>query len=298
MTFPTPTSKENMYSILQDIFYYYRIQREADTGVNLAPLVLQRMTYTDMTAQELRAKAEKNVQAAQQKKLSEYKKALSDEIFELNQKVNSYTALSVSAKQATRAAYAETRRKAERDATKRGIAQSSAVIDRLTYIDTEMTAALTAIDQDYGEKTAAAQAKIARLNYDLSEAENFFGTTFDCEVIAEEVRLKDEEDKLKREIFKYNNGLDEKELRHANGVITTTRSLELRYMNVASNFFTKDQLVEMGYYRDAISCVTAYYNTLESLAAYRDISADTKVPVYLDDYYPNILYMYRTRAGL
>ena len=68
-------------------------------------------------------------------------------------------------------------------------------------------------------------------------------------------------------------------------------------MNIASNFFTKDQLVEMGYYTDAIACVRAYYDTLSAVAAYQQIAHDTKVAIYLDDYYTNVVYKYKTLAG-
>ena len=67
-------------------------------------------------------------------------------------------------------------------------------------------------------------------------------------------------------------------------------------MNIASNFFTKDQLVEMGYYKDAIDCVCAYFDTLNPVTAFQQIAHDTKVAIYLDDYYSNVVYMYKSLA--
>ena len=120
---------------------------------------------------------------------------------------------------------------------------------------------------------------------------------FSYEVAAEKDRLKAEEEKLKREIFKYNNGLDEKEQRAANSKLSTERSLELKRIDISVNAFTKDQLVEMGYYTDAINCVCAYFDTLSALTAYQQIAHDTKVAIYLDDYYSNVVYMYKTLAN-
>ena len=170
------------------------------------------------------------------------------------------------------------------------------MIDRIADLSTALAAEITAIDADYDEKIATAQAKISRLQSDLTGADTYYSGVFACEVLAEKEKIKAEEEKLQREIFKYNNGLDEKEQRAANSIITTTRSLELRYMNIASNFFTKDQLVEMGYYKDAIDCVCAYYDTLSAVTAFQQIAHDTKVAIYLDDYYSNVVYMYKTLA--
>ena len=53
----------------------------------------------------------------------------------------------------------------------------------------------------------------------------------------------------------------------------------------------------MGYYTDAINCVCAYFDTLSALTAYQQIAHDTKVAIYLDDYYSNVVYMYKTLAN-
>ena len=294
MTFDTPTTKDEMYEILQEIFYYYRIRREADTGVNLSELSLTRMTYTPMTDEQITAKAQALVKSAQEEKLLNYKIKLTDEIAELTARVAALGTQKTAAEAAARESYAQASQKAEREAVKRGIAESSAVIDRIAQIQTALAAEIIAIDADYDQKIATAQARITALSADLTGADTYYAQVFSYEVLAEKEKIKDEEDKIIREVFKYNNGLDEKEQRSANSIITTTRSLELRYMNIASNFFTKDQLVEMGYYTDAIACVRAYYDTLSAVAAYQQIAHDAKVAIYLDDYYTNVVYMYKT----
>ena len=297
MNFATPTTKNQMYEILQEIFYYYRIRREADTGVTLNELELDRMTYTPLTEQQITAKAQAALAGAQAEKVLNYKKKISDEIYELGVKVTTYGAQKTAAENAARSSYAAATTKAEREAIKRGIAESSAVIDRIADLSTALAAEITAIDLEYDDKIAAAQAKISRLQADLAGADTYYSQVFGYELAAEKEKIREDEEKLAREIFKYNNGLDEKEQRAANSIISTTRSLELRYMNIASNFFTKDQLVEMGYYEDAINCVCAYYDTLNEVTAYQQIAHDTKVAIYLDDYYSNVVYMYKSLAN-
>ena len=297
MNFATPTSKSQMYEILQEIFYYYRIQREATEEIELNDLELTRLTYTPMTDADRAAKAQTNLSAAQAEKVLNYKKKISDEIYELGVKITTYGTQKTASENTARASYAAAITKVEQEAIKRGIAQSSAVIDRIAELETELAVKITEIDADYDEKIAVAQAKISRLQTDLTGADTYYSQVFNYEVLAEKAKIKDEEDKLQREIFKYNNGLDEKEQRAANSLATTRRSLELRYINITNNYYTKDQLVEMGYYKDVIDCVCAYFDTLSAVAAYQQISHDTKVAIYLDDYYANVVYMYKTLAN-
>ena len=54
----------------------------------------------------------------------------------------------------------------------------------------------------------------------------------------------------------------------------------------------------MGYYADVIDCVCAYYDTLPVLTAYQDLASENKLAIYLDDFYQDIVYMYKSRAGL
>ena len=57
MQWETPTTKQKMYEVLQDIFYYYRIRREAWDDLDLVPLELTRMEFTSLSDQELLEKA-------------------------------------------------------------------------------------------------------------------------------------------------------------------------------------------------------------------------------------------------
>ncbi|MBQ7348506.1 MAG: hypothetical protein IJW47_00785 [Clostridia bacterium] len=58
MAFPTPTTKEEMFSILKDIFYYYRVKRAEFEEIVLVPLSLKRMEYTPLDDEKLLEKAQ------------------------------------------------------------------------------------------------------------------------------------------------------------------------------------------------------------------------------------------------
>ena len=74
--------------------------------------------------------------------------------------------------------------------------------------------------------------------------------------------------------------------------------MELRFLDISSGEFTHDQLVEMGYYEDVIKCVCGYYDTLSASNAYYDITSEKKLAIYLDEYYSEIIYTYKLRAGI
>lgn len=297
MVFPTPTTQAEMYETLKDIFYYYRIRREEDTGVTLTVLSLTRMTYTPPTDQQRRTQAETALKSSQEERLIAYKKKLSDEIAALNAEITATAANKETLKTKARESYAAASDKAERDAIKRGIAESSAALDRIADIATALAAELAEIDAAAAAKTAAAQARITALTADLNGAEDYFEDVFEYEILAKIDELKQKEEETAREVFKYNNSLDEKEQRSANSVATAMRQMQLKYLDVNSDFFSKDELIEMGYYNDVIDCVCAYYDTLSALTAYQTLAHDRKAAVYLDDYYANVVLMYKTLAN-
>lgn len=298
MTFTSPTTEDQMYSVLQDIFYYYRIRRDPDSGVSLEPLDLTRETFTPSTNQALRSKAQTAVAPAQALRLLNYKATLEDEIAELTAKIAVYEQQKTAKIAAARSDFAEASSKAQADAIKKGIAQSNVVVDRIAELNLELAARIDAIEDEIDEKIAVATARRTALNAKLTAANTYYSDVNEYEILAKIEDLKDAEAKIVREVFKYNNSLSEREQRSSNTLLSTMRELELRYLDITSKTFSKDELVEMGYYDDVIKCVCDYYDTLSDVAAYHGIVNNRKVAIYLDDYYSNIVYMYKTRANL
>ena len=68
-------------------------------------------------------------------------------------------------------------------------------------------------------------------------------------------------------------------------------------MEIKSNYFTVEQLFEMGYYNDVMDCISAYYDLLDANEAYQDIVNESRLVFYLDDYYQDVVYMYKMRAS-
>ena len=104
--------------------------------------------------------------------------------------------------------------------------------------------------------------------------------------------------KTEREVFKYNNGILEKETRYRNTIKQAEATLKLQFLEISMGEYTKDQLVDMGYYQDVIDCVTSYYDKFSAAEAFQKITDEKKLAVYLDDMYAEVIYAYRSKAGL
>ncbi len=299
MQFTTPTTKTQMYSVLKDIFYYYRIQRETYQPTTLGGLTLTRENYTAPTAAELRSKAETLVAPAQELRLANYKGEIEDDIIKLSEKKAKVAADLVSDKSKAESEYEKSRARIEKEVAKKGLSGSSVALSRLTALENEKNAELAVLNSAATEKTSEYSAQITALNTKKANAESHFSSVCEKEILAKIEELKDKEEEKKRDVSRYNNGLSEKEQRYANTVKQASANLQLKHASVINaTEYTQDQLVEIGYYTDVINCVSGYYDTLSAQTAFSDMKNEGNLIIYLGDYYPDLLYLYRTRAGL
>jgi hypothetical protein len=68
-------------------------------------------------------------------------------------------------------------------------------------------------------------------------------------------------------------------------------------MEIQSSEITKDQLIDVGYYEDVLTCVEGYFNALSPLDAYNEILQESRLMIFMDEYYEHIVYLYKLRAG-
>jgi len=292
MEFNLPTTKGEMYAILNDLFYYYRIRREGYEEINLQPLNLTRMEYQPATDEELKVKAEKLVAAQKSRELSDYKSKLSREITVLAEKITLAESNAVREVEAVEKLYADSIEAVLKKATVAGIYSSSIMVDKTAQLEDSKNKSIQEITSKNNENIASLTAQKTALEYELSAAEDYFKSSHEADTDKKLTELIDEREKTVREVFEYNNALDEKEQRYINTIKQTNASLKLRFLDISTGHFTKDQLVDMGYYEDVIRCVCGYFDRLDPSAAFQDIGSEKKLAVYLDDYYQDLVYMY------
>lgn len=298
MNFTLPTTKQAMYDTLQDIFYYYRIRRESFQELELEPLTLPRITYIELTTAQLETKARDILSSQQQKEILKATQEIEEKIayYQSVSSAAEQTYLTVSQNIIER--FNQSQEKIQTEATKKGLANSSIILDKLAQLEVEKNSQLTVAETEKNLKINECEVQLLALNNKKAQINATYAQMFEKEVIVKRNELQEEQQKIAREIFKYNNSLEEKEQRYQNTILQANAELRLKYNQMNGQFFSKDQLVEMGYYADVVDCVCGYYNTLDALTAYNDILSESKLAVYLEDYYDSIVYLYRSKAGL
>ena len=296
MQFNLPTTKEQMYQILNDLFYYYRVRREGFEEVNLIDLNLTRLEFLEKTEQELIETASTLLSAKHEREKKDYLSDIDLKVLELNKKISLLEENTTKQIEEIISMYNESIVKVENQAVKAGLINSSIVADKTAVLEEAKNQKIAMITQEKDEKVASILSEIEGLNLKKLNSEQYFSSIHQKEIDAKVVELKDKEEQKKIDVFKYNNSLDEKEQRYSNTIKESKCSLKLRFLDISSGEYTKDQLIEMGYYNDVMRCVAGYYDTLEPLPAYQDMLDEKKLCIYLEDYYETFVHSYRFNA--
>ena len=298
MQFAKPTTKNQMYATLKEIFYYYRIKRVEYEDVQLKPLSLRRIEFTPLTDTELKSKAEKLVAREQAAQIRQRTREYEERANKLRKLAVEVDASAVKLVQSVTEEYKKAQEELLSKAEDIGLTNSTVLLEQISLLESEKTQKLSQIEQDRVNKQADIEAEIQEINYETAYVYTYFSSEHTKQETQKYLEIKDEQDKLIREIQKYNTSLDEKEQRYDNTILESNASLKLRYLQICAEGLTKDQLIEMGYYEDILECVCGYYDTLSPVDAFRDIANDPKIAVYLDDFYTQIVYMYQSRVSV
>ena len=297
MQFDLPKTAEEMINTLQEIFRFYRLEREVYVPAEMDPITLEELEFTPLTESQLQTKAETLLKAKQDKLIISETEEIEERISSLNVQVAEINANASAQLELVNLTFSETENKLKQQATENGLYYSSVMLDRLSKLESEKNEKILAITSERDQKITAINGEISALNTKKSNLKSVYNQMFSKEVVAKKLQLKDEQDELVRSVFKYNNSVSEKYQRSKINIEEINATLRARFMEINSEMLTKDMLVEMGYYEDVIKCVTHYYDTYFTPAeAYTDIKTNTKIIPYLDDYYEHVVYKYRINA--
>ena len=288
MDYQTPTTAEEMYEVLEQIYYDYRLKIDGYEDAGLVDLVLDKMEFTPKTEEELLIEARTLVTPWYDAELLKAKKVNSAKIDALKKQLNQLVKEIL-----------ESGKKIEKEAIKKGYYNSDLMLQKIAKIEEVKLEKLQEIENEFLTKKMDISNEISTLEECAENLENDYELYFDNKIQAKFLELKEAQEEREREIFKYNNGLVEKEKRNKNSNISANASLKLRYLEIRTKAYSREELVDMGYYNEVIKCVYAYYNSIENhQQAYTQFLNDTKVIVYLEDYYENVLAVYRAKAEL
>lgn len=296
MTFELPKTLEQMYETLDSIFHYYRLTKGDYTQVVLPELKLNRLNVTFDDDAGLRSKAETMVLPDQLREQNEYEQDLNDQIAEIDQKIELEQINAQSELDEVNRIYDESIGKIQRQVSSSGLNYSSVAIDKTTSLEEGRNQKIVQINSKCNDVLSTLYARRRVVENRLAQASTHFTNAHAKDVDKKFLELKNEQMQLQNDVFKYNVSLDEKEQKYANGIKKAEASLTLQYLQITVAEYSKSQLIDMGYYADIIRCICGYFDTLAPSTAYDLFRSENKVAVYLEEYYQQILYMYKINA--
>ena len=298
MEFNTPTTLAELYKTLSEIYYYYRVRREGYEDAEMEELVLDKMEYSVPTEEEFKEKAQTLLSAQFEREELEYINSLDATLKGLESKLTSLNDSVNTRIRDINELYEQSIEKVESRAVKSGLINSSIVADKTAALEKAKNEQIALILEKRDEDVATLIAQTEELQTKIDGADEYFKALREKELDKKILELKDESEKTEREVFKYNNGILEKETRYRNTIKQAEATLKLQFLEISMGEYTKDQLVDMGYYQDVIDCVTSYYDNFSAAEAFQKITDEKKLAVYLDDMYAEVIYAYRSKAGL
>lgn len=298
MEYTMPTTKEEMFSTLKLLFAYYRYNREEYVEQEIVPLNIEKLSYVELTEQELMEKARKILKPKQEERILKAKAEVQKKIDEIAYKVR----LANVAMDKCKENYTEEYWKNYEEQIDNMFDKHKYLLAQYNFIysyspDYFLTEDLKTMDQKHQAIVAILDEELSVYEAELQGLEEYFMLISEQEIEAKYLELLDEQEKTKREVFKYNNAIDEKIQRYENSLKQANATLKLKLLAIRAEPLPKETLIELGYYNKAMEVVCAYYNTLSAIDAYRDMSNEPTLALYLEDYYQDILYLYKMKAS-
>ncbi len=175
----------------------------------------ERMTYDAPTDEEIAASAESSLASY----AAAGKSSIDNEIASLIEKYGSEKSANGAAYQNTlkslNEAYERAVEEVNNDALRRGLARSSIATGNAAALSREKASASAVAAADYEKVNAEIDAEIAGLEAKRQKAMDEFNIAYTAKLTEEINRLKEEREKKKAEVIKYNNTLSEKENEYA-----------------------------------------------------------------------------------
>lgn len=293
-----PTSKAEMYEQLEEIYLEYRNINQTVGNMTLETLKIDKIDYTPKTEEELLLEARELLQPWYNE---EYEKRLSNldtqyRVYYI--KKQDLLTKETAEHEAFEQNIEERIEDLEKKALEHGFANTELFMDAYAKITEQSVNGQAKITSKYDDLRQELTNKMAEIEVEKAGLQEKYQNYLSHKISAKIVELREEDKKHNIEVLKYNNGVEEKLQRSINGNISANATLKLKFMEITSGGFSKDDLIQRGYYRKVIKCVSDYYtyNYGTYAAAYTDILNEHNLMIYLEDYYVSVLELLRMRA--
>ena len=300
MAYATPTTKTEMYDILNEIYIDYRVRKEPFEALELENIVLNKLTYSPKSYETKKTEAEVYVQPwyddtyeSMQKEISRNKLALT------SQKEN---VLENKTKQIAQIKlhYEDLQTQLEEKALHYGYNSSELLINEINELKSQLAQELARIEEEYAYKINKIDEEIAELKVEENQLNTRLSNLFNNRVSARMLEIQEAEKQLEMSIIKYNNDIEEKMQKSRNSNLNANANLRIKHIEIQAKGYTKEELIQRGYYTHMIDCVTAFYTSSyfsSPYNAYVDLLNEVQLIVYIDEFYSDVLELFRVRAG-
>ncbi|MBE5756197.1 MAG: hypothetical protein E7342_00175 [Clostridiales bacterium] len=297
MVFRTPTTKGELKEVLKEIYDHYRNQKDQFEEVVLEDLALEKINFTPKTDKELTNLATDFYQHIHLDEKKQRRENIESSISSLNNEKASLTIQVEKLKEDLEKRYEVLKEEAEENAIKRGLINSTVILNKISDLEKEKINKLADIDFEFALKSSSIDEKITGLTIDLNEIDDFFTLKHADDIKKKKAELKEKDEEKNLEELKYNNQVEEKLVKYSNTLKRTRQELYLEYLKIKAQGLTDEELIASGYYSAVIKACNAYYYTISPNDAYSDFLNDEDMPIYLGCFYSNLLTLYTSRLA-
>ena len=293
MEFTTPTTEKEMLAILKEIYTFYRIKKDPFSVPELPTISLQEIHFEKMTEEEIFAHAKELLKGEHQKEILQKKESLEKQILEKISLIEKEKERAVEKEKELILNCSEKIKILEEDGEKNGLIKGSVIGKKKLDLFEKRNAEIEEKKKESLKTINKLQGEIASLNECLDNVEEYFLTAHQSEIESKVAELKQKQFEFMVEVQKYNNSVQERNIKYANYIESTRANLELKYIEIRSEPFTKEELIEIGYYEDVINCVNAYYAQIDDSRVYNEFVKCPQLVMYLEDFHTTLQTFYK-----
>ena len=289
-----------MYEILNEIYIDYRIRKEPFEALELENIVLDKLTFSPKSYDTKKTEAQVYVQPwyddtyeSMQKEISRNKYGL------IKQKESVLENKNIQVAQ-VKLHYKDLQTELEEKALHYGYNSSELLINEINELKSQLAKELERIEEEYTDKINKIDEEISEITVQESQLNARLTNLFNHRVSARMLEIQEAEKQLEMSIIKYNNDIEEKMQKSRNSNLNANANLRIKHIEIQAKGYTKEELIQRGYYTQMLDCVSAFYSSdyFETpYLAYIDLLDEVQLIVYLDEFYSDLLELFRVRGA-
>ena len=189
MQFNLPTTKEEMYTILNDLFYHYRVKKDGFEEVSLDELVIEKMDFTPLTNQEILQKATLLVGEEIQREILDRQTELNGKILSINAKIMALENNLPIEIEKLETLYENSEEKIRELIKNNGLVNSSVLSDKISYVENEKNEKIAQLTNQNASSIAELNAQKVIYEQELSGVEEYFQSLHQSRIDAQVFNL-------------------------------------------------------------------------------------------------------------